>query len=48
MQDELDAGMTVTVVADYVNHDNWPSPIGIADYATWIADYGTSRNGASP
>ena len=47
MQDELDAGMTVTVVADYDNHDNWQSPISIPDLTTWTTDYGTSINGAS-
>lgn len=34
--------MQVTVVADYVNSANWPSPIGIPDLAV-----GTSVNGAA-
>ena len=35
MSDEISDGMAVTVVADYVNHDNYPSPIGVADLTNW-------------
>ena len=35
MNDEITDGMTVTVTANYVNHDNYPSPIGVADLADW-------------
>ena len=35
LSDEITDGMTVTVTADYVNHDNYPSPIGIADETDW-------------
>lgn len=35
MTDDLAGGMTVTVTADYVNHDNWLSPIGVDDDPNW-------------
>ena len=35
LSDEISDGMAVTVVADYVNHDNYPSPIGVADLTSW-------------
>ena len=35
MNDDIAAGMTVEVVADYENHDNWPSPIGVDDDPSW-------------
>ena len=35
MTDELTAGMAITVTADYVHHDNYPSPIGVADLTDW-------------
>lgn len=40
MQDEIDAGMTQTVVANYLNHDEWPSPIGVPDDLDWRSNYG--------
>ena len=39
--------MTVTVVADYVNHDNYPSPIGVADDPNWMTTYGVSITGTA-
>lgn len=33
--------MKVTATVDYVNHDNYPSPIGIADLSNWTTLYGT-------
>ena len=42
LQDELDAGMAVTVTADYQNHDKWLSLIGIEDVTDWKTTYGTS------
>ena len=47
LSDELAAGMTVTVVADYVNHDNYPSPIGVADDPNWMTTYGVSITGTA-
>ena len=35
LTDELTAGMVVTVTATYVNHDNYPSPISVADLTNW-------------
>ena len=39
--------MVVTVTATYVNHDNYPSPIGISDDSNWQTTYGTSLSGSS-
>ena len=47
MADETAAGMTVSLVADYVNHDNYPSPIGVADLTDWQTIYGTSITGTT-
>ena len=35
MTDDIVAGMKVSVTAVYVNHDNWPSPIGVLDDPDW-------------
>ena len=43
----LDDGLTVAVKADYNNHDDWPSPIGVADFANWKSVYGTSISGTT-
>ena len=40
--------MVVTVTADYDNHDNYPSPIGIVDLSNWQTTYGTSISGSAP
>jgi len=34
-----DEGM-IFIVAHYVNHDEWDSPIGIEDYPQWQSLYG--------
>ena len=38
-------GLTVVVKADYINHDDWPSHIGVADLTDWRSVYGTSISG---
>ena len=38
-------GLTVVVKADYINHDDWPSHIGVADLTDWRSVYGTSIAG---
>ena len=43
----LDDGLTVVVKADYDNHDDWPSPIGVSDFASWQTIYGTSISGTA-
>ena len=35
LTDELNAGMVVTVVGDYVHHNNYLSPIDIPDLTDW-------------
>ena len=45
MNDEIAAGLVVSVTFDYVNHDNYPSPLGIADDSDWQSIYGTSHAG---
>ena len=47
LTDELTAGMVVTVTATYVNHDNYPSPISVADLTNWQTTYGTSISGSA-
>ena len=43
----IDDGLDVVVKADYVHHDDWPSPIGIADLVDWKTVYGTSISGTA-
>ena len=31
----LDDELTVAIMADYENHDDWPSPISIPDASDW-------------
>ena len=40
-------GLTVVVKADYINHDDWPSHIGVADLTDWQTIYGTSIPGTA-
>ena len=47
MSDELSGGMVISTIADYVHHDNYPSPIGIADLAGWQTTYGVRITGNS-
>ena len=47
LSDEISGGMVVSVTADYVDHNNYPSPIGIADLANWQTTYGTSITGSA-
>ena len=42
MEDEILAGLTVKVLAEYVNHDEWSSPIEVEDDETWLTTQGTS------
>jgi hypothetical protein len=42
-----DDGLNVVVTADYVNHDDWPSPIGVEDLTDWQTIYGTTIIGAA-
>lgn len=35
MSDELSNGMIITVEATYLNHNDWLSPIGVADDPSW-------------
>lgn len=42
LEDELIGGMIVEVDAIYLDHDDWPSPIGVPDDPTWMATYGTT------
>jgi hypothetical protein len=32
--------VAVDIKGVYVNHDDWPSPIGIADSSDWQSKYG--------
>ena len=43
----VDDGLTVVVKADYNDHKDWPSPIGVADFANWQTIYGTSIPGTA-
>ena len=47
LTDDLAAGMVVTITAEYVHHDNYPSPIGIEDLLDWEATYGTTITGSA-
>lgn len=49
LSDELAAGMVVSVYADYQNHDNYPSPLGVPDYPDRALDslYDTTRWGSA-
>jgi len=38
----LDDNLSVAVNAVYNNHNNWPSPIEVADLTDWQTIYGTS------
>ena len=42
-----DDGLTVVVTAVYDDHDDWPSPIGVADFTNWQSIYGTSISGTA-
>lgn len=44
-QTMTDDGLDVAIMADYVDHDAWPSPIAIADAADWQAVYGSNISG---
>ena len=46
-QTMIDDALTVVVKADYKNHDDWSSPIGVADFADWQSVYGTSILGTA-
>ena len=46
-QTMIDDGLTVYVKADYQNHDEWLSPIGVADLVNWQSIYGTSVSGTA-
>ena len=35
------------MTATYVNHDNYPSPISVADLTDWQTTYGTSISGSA-
>ena len=47
LSDEISDGMVVSVAADYEDHDNYPSPIGVADLTNWESTYGTSLTGSA-
>lgn len=40
-----DDELNVAIMADYVDHTDWPSPISIPDAADWQAIYGTNIAG---
>ena len=42
-----DDNLSVIVKAVYDNHDDWPSPIGVADLTNWQTNYGTSISGTA-
>lgn len=44
-QSMLDDELNVAIMAQYEDHDDWPSPIGIPDAADWQAVYGTNIAG---
>ena len=46
-QTMTDDGLIVVVKADYNNHDDWPSPIGVADFDDWKKIYGTRISGTA-
>ena len=43
----IDDGLTVAVIADYNNHFDWSSPIGVADFFNWQSVYGISIIGTA-
>lgn len=47
LSDDIAAGMVVTITADYINHDNYPSPVSVPDLSGWQSTYGTSLTGTS-
>lgn len=47
LSDEISRGMIVSVFADYINHSNYPSPIGIPDLSGWATTYGTRVTGSA-
>ena len=44
-QTMTDDMLNVSIMANYVNHDEWPSAISIPDAADWQAVYGTNIAG---
>ena len=42
-----DDNLLVAVNAIYKNHNDWPSPIGVADLTDWQTIYGTSISGTA-
>ena len=40
-----DDALDVAIMADYTDHDDWPSPIAIPDAADWQAVYGSNIAG---
>ena len=42
-----DDNLIVVVQAVYNNHDDWLSPIGVADLTNWQTTYGTSILGTA-
>jgi len=42
----LDDNLDVSIIADYVNHDDWPSPIEVPDFTDWENVYGRSIVGS--
>ena len=44
-QSMLDDELDVAIMADYDNHDDWPSPISISDAQDWQSIYGTNIAG---
>ena len=47
LTDELSAGMVITVKAVYIDHNNYPSNIGVADDPDWQTTYGTTITGSA-
>ena len=43
----IDDKLLVAVYAVYINHNDWPSPIGVADLTDWQTIYGTSISGTA-
>ena len=43
----LDDNLSVVINAVYKDHDDWLSPIGVADFADWQTIYGTSILGTA-
>jgi hypothetical protein len=34
------SGTSVTILASYVDHNTWVSPIGVSDITNWVQIYG--------